>query len=134
MDLGPSVLNLAGISVPKYMQGTAFLGQNLPPARKYVFGARDRMDERFDIIRAVCDGRFKYIRNYEPYKTYYQYMNTPEKGRLMREIRRVAAAGELPPAANLFMAPSKPVEELYDTAEIRMRSTISPTIQSMRMS
>jgi uncharacterized sulfatase len=115
MDLGPSMLNLAGVEVPKHMQGVAFLGNELPPARKYVFGARDRTDERYDIIRAVRDQRFKYVRNYEPFKTYYQYMNTPEKGRLMREIRRVAAAGNLPPAAKLFMSPTKPVEELYDT-------------------
>jgi uncharacterized sulfatase len=114
MDLGPSVLNLAGVSIPKHVQGVAFLGPDLPPARDYVYGARDRMDERYDIIRAVRDHRFKYIRNYEPFKTYYQYMNTPEKGRLMQEIRRAAAENALPPAAALFMAPTKPVEELYD--------------------
>jgi uncharacterized sulfatase len=58
--------------------------------------------------------RFRYIRNYEPLKTYYQYMNTPEKGATMREIRRVAEAGKLPNAAKLFMASTKPTEELYD--------------------
>ena len=114
IDFGPTMLNLAGVKVPDYMQGYAFLGANPPPPREYVFGARDRMDERYDIIRAVRDKRFKYIRNYEPFKTYYQYMNTPEKGATMKEIRRVAAAGELSPAAKLFMAPNKPVEELYD--------------------
>jgi len=115
MDLGPSVLNLAGLKVPDHIQGFAFLGEQLSRTRQYVYGARDRMDERYDIIRAVRDHRFKYIRNYEPFKAYYQYMNTPEKGRLMREIRRVAAAGGLPAAAALFMAKKKPVEELYDT-------------------
>jgi uncharacterized sulfatase len=72
------------------------------------------MDERYDIIRSVRDKRYRYIRNYEPLKTYYQYMNTPEKGATMREIRRVHAAGKMPSAAALFMAPRKPVEELYD--------------------
>jgi len=114
MDLGPSMLNLIGVDAPKHMQGQAFLGTDQPPARQYVYGARDRMDERYDIIRAVRDQRFKYIRNYEPFKAYYQYMNTPEKGRLMREIRRVAAADELPAPAALFMADRKPVEEFYD--------------------
>ena len=114
MDLGPTVLNLCGMEVPSHMQGAPFLGADLPEPRKYVYGARDRMDERYDIIRAVSNGRYKYIRNYEPWKTYYQYMNTPEKGATMQEIRRVAAKGELPPVARLFMAESKPVEELYD--------------------
>jgi uncharacterized sulfatase len=34
----------------------------------------------------------------------------------MQELRRQHAAGKLPPAARLFMADSKPEEELYDTA------------------
>ena len=114
IDLAPTMLNLAGIEILNHMQGRAFLGDKLTPQRQFVYGARDRMDERYDIIRAVRDKRYKYLRNYEPFKTYYQYMNTPEKGATMREIRRVDAEGDLPPAAQLFMAPTKPVEELYD--------------------
>jgi len=114
IDFGPTVLNLLGLDIPRHMQGRPFLGRNLPEPRDYVFGARDRMDERYDIIRSVRDKRHRYIRNYEPLKSYYQYMNTPEKGATMKEIRRLAAAGKLPPAARLFMAPTKPVEELYD--------------------
>tara|TARA_B100000686_G_scaffold111567_1_gene118969 strand:+ start:39 stop:911 length:873 start_codon:yes stop_codon:yes gene_type:complete len=72
------------------------------------------MDERYDIIRAVRDKRYKYLRNYEPFKAYYQYMNTPEKGATMRELRRVHALGQLPAAAARFMADHKPTEELYD--------------------
>jgi uncharacterized sulfatase len=114
IDFGPTVLNLAGLDVPGHVQGQPFLGPKLPPPRDYVYGARDRMDERYDIIRMVRDKRFRYIRNYEPNKTFYQYMNTPEKGATMREIRRVAAEGKLPPAAALFVADHKSVEELYD--------------------
>jgi uncharacterized sulfatase len=72
------------------------------------------MDERYDIIRMTRDKRFLYIRNYEPLKTYYQYMNTPEKGATMGELRRLHDAGDLPDAAELFFSPRKPVEELYD--------------------
>lgn len=114
LDFAPTVLNLAGIELPKHFQGRAFLGDNLSDERDFVYGARDRMDERYDIIRAVRDKRFRYIRNYEPFKPYYQYMNTPEKGATMKELRRVHAAGNLPAAAVLFMADSKPPEELYD--------------------
>ena len=103
IDLGPTVLNLAGVAVPSHMQGLAFLGPKTPSPRDYVYGARDRMDERYDIIRAVRDRRFKYIRNYEPFKTYYQYMNTPEKGRLMREIRRVEALSDISPGVARFL-------------------------------
>lgn len=114
IDLAPTLLNLAGIKIPDVLQGRAFLGKNLSEPRKYVYGARDRMDERYDIIRAVRDKRYKYLRNYEPFKAYYQYMNTPEKGATMRELRRVHALGQLPAAAARFMADHKPTEELYD--------------------
>lgn len=114
LDLAPTVLNLAGVAIPDHMQGRAFLGPRLMPPREYVYGSRDRMDERYDLIRAVRDRRYRYIRNYEPHKPYYQHMNTPEQGPTMREIRRVHAEGELPEAARQFMAERKPPEELYD--------------------
>ena len=111
IDFGPTVLKLAGLSMPKHVQGRSFI-HDAP--RDFVYGARDRMDERYDIIRSVRGPRYRYIRNYEPLKPYYQYMNTPEKGATMKEIRRVHAAGNMPEAAALFMAPFKPAEELYD--------------------
>jgi len=114
LDFAPTVLNLVGAELPEHFQGRAFLGKELSAPRDYVFGARDRMDERYDIIRAVRDKQYRYIRNYEPFKPYYQYMNTPEKGATMKELRRVHAQGNLPAAAQLFMADHKPVEELYD--------------------
>mgnify|MGYP002725607664 CR=1 FL=1 len=114
IDFGPTMLNLAGIDVPEHVQGQAFLGGDLPKARTYVYGCRDRMDERYDIIRTVRDVRYLYVRNYEPLKTFYQYMNTPEKGATMRELRRLHEAGELPSDAERFFDPTKPVEELYD--------------------
>lgn len=113
VDFGPTMLNLAGIPIPGHVQGQPFLGNNLPEPRQYVFGCRDRMDERYDIIRTVRDDRYLYVRNYESLKTYYQYMNTPEKGATMRELRRLHDAGKLPPEAEKFFSPTKPVEELY---------------------
>ena len=115
IDFGPTVLNLAGVTVPKHVQGRPFLGNSLPEPREYVYGARDRMDERYDIIRMARDKRYKYIRNYEPLKTFYQYMNTPEKGRTMMDLRRLHEEGTLRPVADFFFSPTKPIEELYDT-------------------
>ena len=66
VDFGPTVVALAGLEVPAHMHGSSFLGD--APERDYVYGARDRMDERYDIIRAVRDKRYRYIRNFEPLK------------------------------------------------------------------
>ncbi|MDA7629982.1 sulfatase-like hydrolase/transferase [Akkermansiaceae bacterium] len=114
LDFGITTLNLAGLPAPAITQGRAFLGKDLSPPRDYIYGARDRMDERYDIIRSVRDKRYRYIRNYEPLKPYFQYMNTPEKGATMKELRRISSEGNMPPAMKIFMADRKPTEEFYD--------------------
>ncbi|HIA63747.1 MAG TPA: sulfatase [Planctomycetes bacterium] len=116
IDLGPTVQRLAGVQTPQHVQGRAFLGEDLSSQREYVFAARDRMDERYDIIRMVRDKQYKYIRNYEPLKTFYQYMNTPEKGATMQALRQGYLKDQLSKQAAFFFSPSKPVEELYDVS------------------
>jgi uncharacterized sulfatase len=96
------------------MQGHPFLGSRAEKPRRYIFAARDRMDERYDIIRAVRDERYKYIRNYEPFKTYAQSIEYAERGPTMKEIRRLHAAGGLVGPQKIFLTPAKPTEELYD--------------------
>ena len=117
VDLGPTVLNLAGIDIPETMQGRAFLGRHLTPQRTYIYAFRDRMDERYDSCRAVREGRFKYIRNYTPWKPYSQQLAYAEIGATMREMRRLEAAEDLDDRVRLFFRSRKPVEELYDTAD-----------------
>ena len=104
-----------GLELPEHFQGRAFLGRNLSAPRKYVFGARDRMDERNDIQRAVRDKQFKYIRYFEPFKPYTQYMNTPEKGLIMAAIRNAGESG-MPAEGQHIVALQKPTEALYDLA------------------
>jgi uncharacterized sulfatase len=124
MDLGPTVLALAGVPVPGHMQGRAFLGPAKPPARELVFGHRDRMDEAYDMMRTVRDARFRYIKNFFPGRPYAQHIEYMEEMPTMREWRRrykdhMNAVGPeygraLNPIQLLFMAPEKPPEELYD--------------------
>ncbi|MEM7368362.1 MAG: sulfatase-like hydrolase/transferase [Bacteroidota bacterium] len=114
IDFPATALHLAGISVPDYFQGRPFLGQNLTPPRKYIYAGRDRMDERYDMQRAVRSKRYKYICYYEAYQPFCQYMNTPEKGAIMRAIRQAALEGSLPAAGQHIVAPVKPREELFD--------------------
>ena len=66
IDLGPTVLSLAGVPIPAHLQGRAFLGPAEAPPREYVYASRDRYDESYDYVRAVRDRRFKYIRNGRP--------------------------------------------------------------------
>ena len=114
LDLAPTLLSLAGVKVPSHLQGRVFLGPNADPEPPYVFGARDRMDEAYDIIRCVRDRRYKYIRNFEPYRPYAQQIAYMDRMPTMREMRRLNAEGKLTGAQTLFFRPKKPVEELYD--------------------
>lgn len=114
VDFAPTVLALAGAPVPTEMQGQVFLGPNTVPERKYIFAARDRMDETYDRIRAVRDRRFKYIRNFEPQLPYAQRIQFMELMPTMRVWREWNAAGRLQGSQRLFFALTKPPEELYD--------------------
>lgn len=117
VDFAPTVLSLAGVPIPEHIQGEAFLGEQASRPREYVFGIRDRMDERYDMIRAVRDHRFKYIRNYMPHLPYAQYLDYCERGPTMQAIRSLHEAGKLSGPTRLFLRATKPVEELYDTQE-----------------
>jgi uncharacterized sulfatase len=106
-------LKLAGVEIPEHMQGQDFLSDNITP-REYIYAGRDRMDERYDIIRAVRNDRFKYIRNYDPYRPYDQYLSYPESHVMMPELRRAKAEGLLNEKQLLFFRQVKPLEEFYD--------------------
>lgn len=115
VDFGPTVLSIADVSVPAHMQGRPFLGAAEAAPRAFVFAARDRMDERYDLIRATRDTRYKYIRNYLPHRPYAEYLTYCESWPVMQELRRVRNAGGLDESQALFFRPVKPIEELYDT-------------------
>lgn len=114
LDFAPTALALAGVARPDFMQGQVFLGPDTAAPRTYAFSARDRMDERYDTIRSVRDERYRYIRNYQPWVPYHQYIDFCERGDVQRELRRLQAEKALPEGCAWFGLPAKPVEELYD--------------------
>jgi len=114
VDFAPTVLNLAGVNIPEYMNGKPFLGKNLSEPHRYLFASRDRADDMYEVSRAVHDKEFIYIRHFLPHLPYIQsgIINSDGKDSY-RELRRVHRAGELPPSGEV-MWHAKPVEELYD--------------------
>ncbi len=115
IDFAPTMLSLAGVKIPSHIQGQAFLGGQKARPREYVFAARDRMDEAYDLIRAVRDKRFKYIRNYMPHLTRGQDIEYMNQMPTMKEMRTLNAAGKLKGPQKQYFEPKKPIEELYDT-------------------
>jgi len=117
VDLGPTVLSLAGVLPPDHIQSQAFLGPRQQIRRKYVFAARDRMDEAYDLIRSVRDKRFRYIRNYMWYRTYALDIDYMNEMPTMAEMRRLHRLGKLQGPEKLYFRQTKPLEELYDTKQ-----------------
>ena len=114
VDFAPTALSLAGITIPGYMPGRAFAG---PKARtnEFVFCTRDRMDERYDMMRSVMDSRWLYIHNYRPDVPYVQPLEYMFKARGYQSWARMAREGKLTRATAQFWG-EKPTEELYEIA------------------
>lgn len=114
VDFVPTALRLAGIPIPAYMQGRPFLGLDIPAPREYIYGARSRADDMYEVSRAVRNNRYLYIRHYMPHLPYIQpgkiFSDEKESVRLLRKFRGTDA---WPKQAERMFLP-KPVEELYD--------------------
>jgi hypothetical protein len=115
IDLGPTLLSLAGIPIPRHMQGRAFLGEQEEPPREHIFAARDRHDEAYDMVRAARDKRFKYMRNFYPQQPYLPWVPYRNRHPVLQEMWRLHMAGELTGPQTLMFQCPRPPEELYDT-------------------
>ncbi|QDT05924.1 Choline-sulfatase [Rubripirellula lacrimiformis] len=115
IDLTASTLTMAGIEPPVVMQGRSFWGTPQTPPRRFVFSARDRIDETEIRLRSVRGKRFHYIRNFTPGAGFSTLNRYKEKCFLVKPLmRQLLAQGKLtgPPAE--LMQPF-PDEMLYDT-------------------
>lgn len=117
VDLAPTVLNLAGVSIPKQIDGKAFLGKDIEranlEARNMTFTHADRFDEKYDLVRAIRKGKYKYMRNYQPFNfdglhNFYRYRMLAYK-----EWRDLYHADKLTSEAAQFFE-SRAAETLFD--------------------
>lgn len=115
IDLAPTMLAVAGVDIPEKMQGQAFLGDDAPPPRQYIFAARDRCDETPLRLRTIRDDRYRYIRNFTPDRPFLQANAYKERSypvwNLLTELH---VQGKLTPPQEFLCAPTMPAEELYD--------------------
>lgn len=117
VDLSATVLNLAGIEIPKQIDGKPFLGKGVTleelNKRDTAIGYADRFDEKYDQVRFLRKGKYTYWRNYQPFNfdglhNFYRY-----KQSAFREWRDMAKAGQLNEAQTAFFKP-RPAEQLFD--------------------
>ena len=114
VDLAPTVLSIAGIQPPEWMQGYAFAGPHQSAPQPYLFGQRGRMDERMDLVRSVTDGRYVYLRNYYPHVSQAQRVAYQFETPTTRVWHQLYSDGRTTDAQSIFWRVPKAPEELYD--------------------
>ena len=116
IDLPPTALSLAGIDVPAQMQGRAFLGDAQQPAEPFVFLFGQRFDSRMlRFVRAVTNGRYRYIRNFHPHRHRGILAGYPHGQVGWQSFLQLQQAGKTDDLQSAFWQRPQPVEELYDT-------------------
>lgn len=111
-DLAPTVLTLAGVSVPDYMQGHSFLAPGAAK-KEMQFGFRTNTGPHYDPIRTATDGHYKYMRSYTPYKILGLRQNYQWAVPGQMAWDKVYHEGKVAPEFRGFFEP-KPVEQLFD--------------------
>jgi N-sulfoglucosamine sulfohydrolase len=114
VDLAPTILSLAGIQPPVYMQGEAFLGDfEEEKVRNYVFAGSDRLDECTDRVRSLRNKRFLYVYNAYPEKPHYEDLAYRKNIASMIELLELRDKSKLNEDQEKWFGP-KDREELYD--------------------
>jgi len=114
VDLAPTVLSIAGMQPPDWMQGRAFAGAHLGKANEFLHGFRGRMDERYDLQRSVTDGRYVYLRNYMPHLPAGQHVDYMFQTKTTQVWKTLFDQGKLNAEQSLFWRAPREAEELYD--------------------
>jgi len=113
VDLAPTLFSLIGIDIPKRFQGNAFLGNAKSNDPGYAYFFRNRMDERYDMMRAVRDKKYRYIRNYQPNRKYGQHLWYLWRSEATRAWQKHYEDGNCNEIQSRFWETKVP-EELYD--------------------
>ena len=115
LDMPYTWLTLAGVTPPSEMTGTAFMGETPDPAPATAFLFMDRADEAINLVRAVSDGQYKYIRNYNPDRPIFKFneFSLARQPGQEGQWHEYAKGNTSPEHSALFE--QRPSEELYDT-------------------
>jgi N-sulfoglucosamine sulfohydrolase len=116
VDFPATVFSLCGVPIPANYEGRPFLGEKKTAPREHVFLYRGRMDERTDVVRAVRDREYRYVRNYSPHRPWGQHYSYPfEVQPSMRSWFAEFTAGRCNDVQAAYWRP-KPSEEFYRLA------------------
>ena len=114
IDICATILEAAGVEAPVPLHGKSLLSDDIKN-RKYIFAARDKMDETHDSMRAIRSKNFKLIHNLMPERPWCQYNHYKETCYpVLAEMNVLYLKGDLNPTQALFFRTEKPEYELFD--------------------
>ena len=113
LDIAPTVLDLAGVSIPSYMDGKSIFGNE---KNEYIFAARDRLDSFKGKTRAVRNKDYKFIKNYSLGIVGAQKLSFRENLMSMKELRKMYENNELNEIQKIWLE-LIPELQLYDLNE-----------------
>jgi arylsulfatase A-like enzyme len=112
-DLAPTLISLAGGSLPGHLSGRPFLGEKRSDPVQYLFLSSDRSDNGIDMVRTVTDGKYLYSRNFMPFIPEVRYIRYMEIGEIKQQMRRDLKENKLN-ALQKSLFENRPAEFLFD--------------------
>ncbi len=111
VDLAPTILEMAGVKPPKQMDGKSIWKRTESDP---LFGYADRMGEKYDMVRSVRRGNYKYIRTFQPFN--FDALSNDYRYQLptFQQLRQMHQAGELNEIQEQFFNPKSGAEMLFD--------------------
>lgn len=114
IDISATLLEVAAAKPTVSLHGQSLFSKEIKK-RKYIFSARDKMDDAHDAMRAIRSKDYKLIMNLMPERAYCQFSHYKEGSYpALAEMNILYLQGKLTPEQAAFMAPNKPEIEMFD--------------------
>lgn len=141
-DIPTTTLKLAGVEIPQGIDGKAFLGEGVTAKdvnkRDEVYSYADRFDEKYDMVRAMRKGNFKYIRSYQPFNYDGMFNEYRYKQLGYQQWKQMYIDGELNAVQSAFFETRAPEmlfdldADPYETKDLSNDPAYAKKLQEMR--
>jgi len=138
-DLAPTMIHLAGGSVPSYLTGRNLIGKDRSQPADHLVLSSDRSDNGIDMVRSVTDGNYFYSRNFMPFVPEMRYIRYMEIGEITQQMRKDLEGKQLN-SLQKSLFEDRPAEYLFnikadqwETRNLATDPSYQQTLERMRL-